>query len=180
MRHRKLFIISALLTSLFVGVGLLVAQVNPSPEGSDQAKFLKSAALGAAWRTDLSRIAVKQTATRDVTEFATLMISRGTALGKELDLLAAKKNVVLSRQYDGLHQNTLAYMSGRQGAALDREYVSAAADDLALDIRIFKRESASGKDPEIKAFAASAVKDMEEDLRRAERLLKELPQPILK
>ena len=179
-RHGRLAALLMFLVSIFAGVGLLVAQVNGPAESGDDGAFLKNAALGSAWRVDLGNIAAKQTATKEVRDFAAHTVNRYSLLGRQLDELAGKKGITLPRRLDEVRQNTTAYMAGRKGAALDREYVSAVADDLAGDLKSFRREARSGKDPDVRAFASATMKMLEEDLNRAERLLKELPQPILK
>ena len=179
IRHSRLIAAIVFVACLLMGVGLLVAG-SESPGNDDESAFLGGAAVRFAWIVDLSAIAAKQTATKEVNDYAGHVGGRYSARGKELKELAGKKKIVISADIDDVRQNTTAYMAGRRGAALDREYVSAVADELSGGLKRFRREARTGRDGEIRKFAAAMLKEMEEDLARAERILKDLPQPILK
>ena len=179
-RYRKRVTVLALLAGLLSGVGLLIAQVDTPMEPRDEVVFLQSAALGCLWRVESGTVAARQGAAEAAKSFGQHMVTRYSGLGREVATLAWKKGIGLPGKLDRSQQSTLEYMAKQRGAGIDREYVSMMADDLSGDLKNFKRASRQAQDPDIQAFAARAVRGLEEDLSLAERVLRDLPQPILK
>jgi putative membrane protein len=178
--YRKIFLIASLLGG-FVAASLLnTAQAGNAAEIEDDATFLHKAYLNCLWKMESGKIAAKQTETTNVKNFALLLIAHSSILDSDLAQWINKKGIGLQRELDSTQKNTLVYMSRQRGAAIDREYMSMTADDLSADVKSFQRAARQGKDPEIKAFAEKTLKGLKEDLVLAERILRNLPPPVLK
>jgi putative membrane protein len=178
--YRKILLIAGLLGG-FVLVSLLnTAQTGNSSEVEDDADFLRKAFLNCLWKVESGKIAAKQTETTNVKNFALLLIVHSSILDSELAQWMTKKGIGPQREFDSTQKNTLVYLSRQRGAAIDREYMSMTADDLSTDVKNFQRAARQAKDPEIKAFAEKTVKGLKEDLVMAERILRNLPPPVLK
>ena len=59
-------------------------------------------------------------------------------------------------------------MQKLSGAEFDRAYMDHMVKDHKKDIAEFRKQASSGKDPEIKAFAAKSLPTLQEHLKMAE------------
>jgi predicted outer membrane protein len=142
--------------------------------------FLRQAYLNSLWRMESGKIAAKQTETTAVKNFAQLMVARSSTLCNELVQLLKKKGSHFQGDFSSTQKDTLSYLSRQRGAGIDREYISMAGDDLADDLKHYPKAFHQSKDSEIRIFAEKAIKDLKEDSVLADRILRNLPPPVLK
>ena len=67
---------------------------------------------------------------------------------------------------------SLEKLKGETGATFDKIYVDLMADDHPKDISLFEKESESGKDPQLKAFAKENLPTLKRHLEHAKSLQK--------
>jgi putative membrane protein len=102
------------------------------------------------------------------------MVTDHSRAGEELKSLAASKQIVLPASIDSKHQAAHDRLAKLSGAEFDRAYVTemvAGHKKVAAD---FNEESMSGKDSEVKAWAAKTLSTVREHLRMIEELDKDL------
>jgi putative membrane protein len=86
----------------------------------------------------------------------------------ELKTLAQNKNITLPTELDPHEKAVRDRLSKLSGPSFDRAYMQAMLADHRKDVNEFRRESTSGKDPDIKAFASKTLPTLEEHLKLAQ------------
>jgi putative membrane protein len=86
----------------------------------------------------------------------------------ELKKLASQKGITLPTDLDAKHQATYDRLSKLSGADFDRAYMADMVKDHHEDVNEFRKESQSGSDPDVKAWAAKTLPTLEHHLQMAE------------
>ena len=68
------------------------------------------------------------------------------------------------------HQRDMDRVSKLSGAAFDREYMKHMVADHKKDVSDFQKQARSGKDAEVKAYAAKTLRTLQDHLRMAQTL----------
>lgn len=170
--HRLLTV--ALVACLGATVLPAVAQ-QPSQAGAQKApsadaKFVMKASAGGNGEIALSELAAKNSDNDDVKNFAGTMVTDHTEAGEKLKHLAVTKNLTLSQSPLPEQANAATQMKILKGKAFDTRYIAVMKKDHAETIALFKKEAASGQDPELKAFAASTLPTIEHHADMAAKL----------
>ena len=179
----KLFKLScfAVLAAIFCfGIPPAPAQPEAASSGNGDFRFLREAAHNSAWKITLGNIALKQAASTDVKLYSERIIAEHSRFREKLTVLAGKNGVTLTDSMDNVQRNTIAFFNQEYGAAFDRNYASLMADENQRDVTLYRNEAAGGKIADIRAFASGALNKLEEFVRAAEKILLDLPKPVLK
>jgi putative membrane protein len=150
--------IALALTLTSPALAAITSQTMAAPKGTgspDQAFMLK-AAKGGMLEVQLGNIAI-QRGGKDSQVFGAQMVKDHGAANKELMSLAAKLGVKLPTSLDPQQQTNIARLQKLSGQAFDNAYLRMMHEDHANDIKEFKTEVATGKDPQVKSWAASVV-----------------------
>ena len=137
--------------------------------------FLENAAQGGHAEIEGSKLAQQKAASADVKSFASRMIEDHTKVGEELVKLASSKGYTPPTEPSMMQKGELKALSALQGARFDKLYASrigVAAHESTL--KMFREASQNAKDPDIKAFAAKHVPDLEKHLQMARDLDKKV------
>jgi len=134
---------------------------------SDQT-FVIGAAKGGLAEVELGKLAQEKAASTEVKNFGKRMVDDHSKANDELQSLAKNKNITLPADLDPKDKALRDRLSKLSGAAFDRAYMNAMLSDHRKDVSEFKRESAAGKDPDVKAFAAKTLPTLEEHLKLAQ------------
>jgi putative membrane protein len=159
-------VIFALALLLPGGIALGAGQSDKVP--SAEAKFIKDAAEGGIMEVELGRLAAEKAASAQVKEFGKRMEQDHSKANKELEQLAAKKNIDLPKQLDGKHKAEVDRLAKLSGEKFDREYMQAMIKDHKEDVAKFQREAEKGKDPDIKQFASQTLPTLKKHLELAQ------------
>jgi putative membrane protein len=170
----------ALLMVMALATAIGAQQTSPDAKPSasrsasaDNAFAMKAGQANLA-EVELGKLALQKSMNDDVKKFAQMMVDdHGKALD-ELKDIAGKKNITLAADLDAEHKKLSDRLSKLSGAAFDRAYIQAMVDGhkkVAADVR---KESQSGSDPELKAWAAKALPTVEAHLKQAETINKGL------
>jgi len=81
--------------------------------------------------------------------------------------LASSKGMTLPTALDEKQQQEVTKLSAMSGAEFDRAYSKMMLKDHEKDVKEFERESTSGKDPDLKAFAGKTLPTLQEHLKMA-------------
>jgi putative membrane protein len=150
------------------------AQPSASRTASGDSAFAMKAGQANFAEVELGKLALQKSTNDDVKTFAQMMIDdHGKALD-ELKSIAGKKNITLPTELDAEHKQLSDRLSKLSGAAFDRAYIQAMVDGhkkVAADVR---KESQSGSDPDLKAWAAKVLPTVEAHLKQAETINKGL------
>jgi putative membrane protein len=130
--------------------------------GSPDQKFVLEAAMGGMEEVQLGQLAVSKAASDDVKQFGQHMVDDHSKANDELKALAASKNITLPTELAGKQKADYDKLSKLSGAAFDREYMKMMVDDHNKDVAEFQKESTSGKDPDVKAWAAKTLPTLQQ------------------
>jgi len=126
------------------------------------------AARGGMAEVELGQLASQKAQSDQVKQFAQRMVQDHGKANDELKSLAQQKNITLPTELDGKHKATHDRLSKLSGAQFDRAYMQDMLQDHRKDVNDFRKESQSGKDPDVKAWAAKTLPTLEEHLRLAQ------------
>ena len=180
---KYLFVIMALVAlSLLTPSGNIVAQQStqqpqtqtkqPSTQTVSAADkdFAMKAAEGGMAEVALGELATKQAANDDVKQFGQRMVTDHGKANNELKDWASKKGVTLPSDLNAKHKALQARLSKLSGAEFDREYIREMVKDHDKDTAAFDKQSRTGRDPELKAWAAQTLPTLREHQKMAKDL----------
>ena len=146
--------------ALLAPVTLLGADSNPD------ASFYKKAAEGGMAEVELGTLAGQKSTSASVKDFAAMMVKDHTAANDKLKALAASKNVDLPTSPSMGQMATKLKLQALSGNTFDQSYIKTMIEDHEEDIKEFKTEAASGRDPEAKAYAAATLPTLQAHLKK--------------
>lgn len=178
-----------LLAAAFMSVGLAAGAQAQSTDGSttpaansksampaksssalDRAdrKFIEKAANGGLMEVQLGEMAQQKASSDQVKEFGKKMAEDHGKANDELKQVAEAKGVALPAAVDRSGQKDLEKFGKLQGADFDREYMKHMVSDHKKDVSDFQKEAKSGKDAEVKAFAAKTLPTLQQHMTLAQ------------
>jgi putative membrane protein len=129
--------------------------------------FIRTAALDGMAEVQHGRLAAQNATNAEVKRFGQRMVDDHRKAGDELKGLASQKNVTLPAALDANHRATQDKLAKMKGHAFDRAYMSHMVTAHQQAVALFTRESTSGKDADIKAWAAKTLPALQEHLKMA-------------
>jgi len=124
--------------------------------------FVMEAAQGGMAEVALGRLASEKASNDRVKQFGQRMVDDHGKANDELKALAQTKNISLPTALDAKHKATEDRLSKLSGTAFDRAYIQEMVADHKKDVADFQKESKSGGDTEVKAWAAKTLPTLEE------------------
>ena len=151
---------------------------TPTPQRADKTTdhavtgadhtFVTKAAEGGMAEVKLGQLAADKATSADVKKFGEKMVTDHGKANDELKSLAQQKNITLPADVNAKDKATYDRLSKMSGASFDRDYMQAMLTDHRTDVNEFKKESTSGKDPDVKAWAGKTLPTLEEHLKLAQ------------
>lgn len=181
---KKMIYLGVVLASTaFASTGL--AQTTTSSDGSMKSddkmtmngkknadsKFMMMAATSDMNEIGLSNVALQKSQNEEVKKMAQMMIDDHTKSSEELKPLAMSKGVMLPADMDAKHKAMMDKMSMMSGAEFDMMYIKAMVKDHEKAVKLFQKESTSGKDMEAKAFAVKTLPVIQGHLTMAQSMM---------
>lgn len=139
-----------------------------SAVAADDVKFMEKAAAGAMMEVELGKIAQQRAANPQVKQFAARMVQDHSKAGEELKKIAAAKGVALPPNVSRKHRKDIDELKTLAAARFDAQYMEFMVKDHREDIKEFDKQAKSGRDTEVKAFAAKTLPTLHEHLKLAE------------
>ena len=136
--------------------------------------FVMEAAEGGMAEVEMGKLAVDKASNAKVKDFGQRMVTDHGKANDELKSLAASKNITLPTAMNAKQQATKERLSKLSGATFDRAYMAAMVKDHQADAAAFHKQAMSGQDAEIKAWAAKTATMVDEHLKLAREVQKEL------
>ena len=149
-------------------MGLATSAGSQTSVPAADAAFMKKAAIGGMAEVQLGQLAQQSGASAQVKEFGAQMVQDHSKANDELKQIAGAKGVALPTELDSKHMKVMDRLKKTSGAAFDRAYMSDMLADHKEDIGDFTKESGSGKDAEVKAFAAKTLPTLQSHLQMAQ------------
>ena len=147
------------------------ATASSSHAAGDSSFAMKAAQANMA-EVELGKLAQQKAMSDEVKKFGQMMVDDHSKALDELKTAAGSKNITWPTTLDAEHKKLSDRLSKLSGAAFDREYMQAMVDGhkkVAADLR---KESQSGSDSELKAWAGKTLPTVEAHLKQAETINK--------
>lgn len=132
---------------------------NESHVDSDDAAFMKTAALGGMMEVDLGKIA-QQSSNPQVKAFASLMVADHTKANKELKELAYKTEILLPVEYPADQKEHMEMMTKLSGTEFDKHYIEMMVNDHHQTLALFRTGSQT-MSKDVKVFAEKTIPVLE-------------------
>jgi putative membrane protein len=129
--------------------------------------FAMAAAMGGLAEVQLGKLAADHAANADVKKFAQRMVDDHGKANDELSKILSQKAITPPTELKGKEKSNYDKLAKLNGAEFDRAYMSDMVRDHEKDVKEFERESTSGKDPDLKAFAAKTLPTLQDHLKMA-------------
>src|SRR5262245_37984200 len=146
------------------------SSTQASKSASADNAFVMKTAQGNMAEVGIGKVATEKARREEVKKFGQMMVDDHTKAGDDLKTIASQKNITWPTATDSEHKALQTKLSGLSGAEFDRAYMQAMVDGhkkVASDVR---KESTSGKDPDVKAWAANTLPTIEMHLKQAESI----------
>jgi putative membrane protein len=115
--------------------------------------FMKGAAQGGMTEVVLGHMAARKGTSRAVRQFGMQMVRDHSQANRELMRIARREGVALPTGLGPKNNALRARLSRLHGAAFDRAYARAMVADHQEDLREFRHEASSGRNPAVRTFA---------------------------
>ena len=149
------------------------APSGTSSAGSSVARadhnFVEKAAKGGMAEVELGNLAQQRAANDQVKQFGARMVTDHTKANDELKSIASAKGITLPAPGKG-EMKDMDKFGKMTGTDFDKAYMKHMVSDHKKDVSLFEKESKSGKDPELKAFAAKTLPTLREHLQLAQQV----------
>lgn len=137
------------------------------------ATFVKNAAISDMYEIQAGQLAQTKAASADVKRFASKMVADHTKTTDQLKaLLASKPGMKPPSAMDAKHKALLAKLKGASAASFDSTYAQQQINAHQQAVMLFTSESQTGKDPDLKKFAADTLPTLQQHLSMAQQLPK--------
>ncbi|MBK1612068.1 hypothetical protein CKO44_01100 [Rubrivivax gelatinosus] len=133
-------------------------------------QFLEHAAAGGMAEVALGNMAKERASNPQVRQFGERMVQDHTGANQEVTRLAVARGVGTPAESDRRQRRSLDKLSQLKGAEFDREFMKAMVDDHERTVELFEKQSRSGDDAELKAFATKTLPTLRDHLQAARAL----------
>jgi putative membrane protein len=144
------------------------AAVNPDQH------FVMEAYEGGMAEAALGQLATEKASNPKVKEFGQRMATDHGKANDELKTLAESKNIALPTKMSAKDQATKDRLSKLSGSAFDHAYINDMVRDHQADSVAFHKAATTAQDPEIKTWAGKTGAVVDEHLKMAQDIQKEL------
>ena len=130
-----------------------VAATAPADLSAADKKFIEKVASANSAEIQVAQLAQQKASDPHVKDVAQTMLTDHTEAGQKLTALAQQKGVTVPADMAPADQKQVDKFSSLEGKKFDRAYVKSEIKDHKEMLVILKKEAASGKDSDVKAFA---------------------------
>jgi putative membrane protein len=144
--------------ALLATVACMAAAAGASAQSvskSDQA-FVKKAALGGMAEVATGQVAAQKGDNDQVKQFGQKMVTDHTKANDQLKQIATAQSLPIPDSDPKADKETKK-LDGLSGAKFDKAYAKMQLKDHETTVKLFEKEANSGKDPQLKQFAADTL-----------------------
>ena len=170
---------------MFAGLlatGLALALTSPSRGADtmdsgrgvlDDSRFVKKAANIDMYEIEAAKLAQTKTARADIKNYASRMVKDHTATEGQLkSATGSNSELKLPKEMGKRHKALIAELRGKNGKDFDELYLVQEINSHNAAVMLFTREGRTGKDPDVKKFAAETLPMLTKHLSMAQGLRK--------
>ena len=134
----------------------------------DDRKFVEAAAQGGLAEVQHGNLAAQRATNPQVKQFAQRMVQDHSKANDELKTIASARGITPPTTMDRKHHRAMEKLGKLNGAEFDREYMKHMVDDHKKDVSLYEKQAKSGKDGDLKSFAAKTLPILQEHLALAQ------------
>lgn len=147
-----------------------IAQDTPQGAPTADAAFVKEASAAGLAEVALGQMGASQGSTDQVKTFGQQMVTDHEKANNELKGIADTKGLQVSTSPSSKDEAASKAIGAKSGAAFDQAFGQKMLMDHRKAVALFAKESTSGKDPELKAFATKTLPTLKQHLDMAMKL----------
>jgi putative membrane protein len=162
-------------------VGTVSAQTNeaqsqraaPTPSSitnAPDAKFVEAASAAGLAEVSLGQLGHEKGQSEEVKAFGQTMVEDHSKANDELKTIAAGKSIPVSTEPMAADTKAAAVIGNKSGTAFDAAFKERMVSDHEKVVKLFSKEAASGKDADLKSFAAETLPTLQHHLEMAKQL----------
>lgn len=161
-----------LLVAALVAALPLAATAQDTPKGapSADAAFVKEASAAGLAEVALGQMGASQGSSDQVKTFGQQMVTDHEKANADLKGIADTKGLQVSTSPTSKDEAASKAIGAKSGDAFDQAFGKKMLMDHRKAVALFSKESTSGKDPELKAFATKTLPTLKEHLDMAMKL----------
>lgn len=133
-------------------------------------KFYRDAAEGGMAEVAMGNLAQQKAQSPSVKDFGAQMVKDHSAANQKLKALAQSKNITLPANPSVSEMEVKSKLQVLTGGTFDKSYIKGMIKDHEEDIAEFKKEAASGQDPQARAFASATLPTLEAHLKKIQAI----------
>ncbi|HEY4843105.1 MAG TPA: DUF4142 domain-containing protein [Terriglobales bacterium] len=133
-------------------------------------KFYRDAAEGGMAEVAMGKLAQQKAQSPSVKDYGAQMVNDHSAANDKLKALAHSKNITLPANPSVAEMEAKSKLEALSGQSFDKSYIKGMIQDHEQDIVEFKKEAASGQDPDARAFASATLPTMEAHLKKIQAI----------
>jgi putative membrane protein len=141
-----------------------------APKTMPDEHFVMDVAHAGMAEVELGRLATEKASKDDVKKFGQRMVDDHSKANDELKSIVEKKSIQLPADLDAKHKAARDRLSKLSGDGFDRAYMQEMVAGHQKVAAMLKSESTSGKDLELKAWAAKTLPTVEDHLKQAREI----------
>jgi putative membrane protein len=149
---------------------LLILPLAAFSASNPDMSFYKHAAEGGISEVELGNLAQDKATSQDVKDFAAMMIKDHGTADDKLKALAASKGIDLPTSASIGEIATKAKLDVLSGETFDKSYIKSQLKAHREAIALFRKEAASGQDPDAKAFASETLPTLQKHMQAIRRV----------
>jgi putative membrane protein len=147
---------------------LLLLPLAASAADNPDATFFKKAAEGGIAEVDAGNLAQQKSSNKSVQDFGAMMVKDHSAANDKLKSIADSKSISLPSSASVGQMAMKAKLEVLSGDTFDKSYIKGMIKGHQDTLALFRKEAASGQDPDAKAFAAATIPTIKSHLRKIE------------
>jgi putative membrane protein len=136
---------------------LILAAPIVAMADSPDASFYKKAAEGGIAEVEAGNLAQSKGNSQKVKDFGAMMVKDHSAANDKLKALATTKDVTLPTTSSVGQMATKAKLEVLTGDTFDKSYIKGQVQAHQTTVALFRKEIASGQDPDAQAFAKATL-----------------------
>jgi putative membrane protein len=151
-----------ILPGLVMLIPVAVVGANSNPD----AAFYKHAAEGGIAEVEVGNLAQQKSNNPGVKDFGAMMVKDHSAANDKLKGIAESKDISLPTSASVGQMAAKAKLEVLSGDTFDKSYIKGMIKDHEEDIAMFKKEAASGRDPDARSYAKATLPTLELHLKK--------------
>ena len=118
----------------------------------------------------MGNLALQKAQSPSVKDFGAQMVKDHSAANEKLKAIAQSKNITLPANTSVDEMAAKEKLKALSGSSFDKSYIKGMIKDHQEDIAEFKKEAASGRDPDARAFASATLPTLEAHLKKIQSI----------